>query len=307
MTDVSELSKSLQELQRLRAWYLKSRNMMMNRLRATVAGMSGYNSGMEKAEREKAFNEAGKRIKLIKDGKDEQIPLVLTGLMAVNAFDDQKKATEKLQIQMASELSLVPWVEHPEQRGFGILFLAIVIGESGDLSNYANPAKLWKRFGCAPFEKNGENLAGATWKSRKNGKRGEKLHKSDWEAYGYCPRRHAISFLIGQNMVKQNFLNGEASIETETQNADSSSVDGGAEHYGETEDDTDGVHPPENESRVAGPYRRRYDETKLRFQKLHPDYPKMRCHLHGITLAAKLLLKNLWIEWNGDVNSETDR
>lgn len=44
-------------------------------------------------------------------------------------------------------------------------------------------------------------------------------------------------------------------------------------------------------------YWARYDESKKKIQKAHADYPKMRCHRHGMLLATKLLLLNLWIEW----------
>jgi len=129
-TEIDEISSDLQALQRQRAWHIKSRNMMMNRLQAAVAGMNGYSSGLEPTERKKLFIQAGKRIKQIAKGDAEQVPLVLTGLMATDAFEQQKKATEKEMIKLAKQLPVAAWVEQPEQRGFGILFLAIIIGET---------------------------------------------------------------------------------------------------------------------------------------------------------------------------------
>jgi len=120
---------------------------------------------------------------------------------------------------------------------------------------------------------------GATWRGHSNGKRGEKLHASDWEEFGYSPRRRSIAFLIGEGIVIQNWIGTNGDVELET------------------------------DDRCTGPYRTRYDETKARIQELHPDYSKMRCHRHGMLLATKLLLKNLWIEWNqqdGDSRRETE-
>lgn len=74
----------------------------------------------------------------------------------------------------------------------------------------------------------------------------------------------------------------------------------------------------------GGPYRKRYDEVKLRCQELHPDWKWNKCdgckgagcekcyqtgkqcghaHNHAHLLMTKLLLKNLWIEWTDGGNN----
>jgi hypothetical protein len=237
-------------LQRQRSIIVKSRNMQSNRLQAIVAGTLGYCTTMTKEERAKKFIEASAKIKAIEEeGADHPLkPIVLTTLIGINAFEAQKDAIEKNMLQYAKKLPIKAWVEKPEQRGFGLLFLAIVIGETGDLANYANPAKVWKRLGCAPLIFNGKTAMGATWRRGKEGK----LPSEEWEKFGYSPRRRSIAYLIGEGLMKQNH-----SI-----------------------------------------YRARYDEAKATFQAAHPDYKKLRCHLHGMLLATKLFLKMLWIEWN---------
>lgn len=248
------LSQKLQQLQRQRAIVLKSRNMQATRLQAIVAGTLGYSSGMKEKDREEKFREASAVIKRIADGEEDDHPLadvVKITLIGIDAFNTAKDGLEKQMIACAKQLPVAKWVEQKDQRGFGLLFLAIVIGETGDLCNYANPAKVWRRLGCAPWTFNGQTLMGATWRGQ--GKSLGKLPKDEWSRFGYSPRRRSIAYLIGEGMVKQN---GE------------------------------------------GPYRTRYDEMKAKCQQEHPDYPKMRCHRHGMLLATKLLLKNLWIEWN---------
>lgn len=94
----------------------------------------------------------------------------------------------------------LPWVEMPEQRGFGIESLATIIGETGDLGNYPNPGNLWARMGCAPFQSNGKAFMGATWKAGKEGK----LSGEEWTQFGYSPRRRSVAYVIGENLVKQN-------------------------------------------------------------------------------------------------------
>jgi hypothetical protein len=74
--------------------------------------------------------------------------------------------------------------------------LGTIIGETGDLSLYANPAKVWKRLGLAPF--NGKMPS--TWRSGKEGK----LSSEEWSAIGYSPRRRSVMYVIGESLVKQN-------------------------------------------------------------------------------------------------------
>jgi hypothetical protein len=277
MAEVPALAAELQRLQRERAVVLKSRNMQSNRLQAIVAGTLGYHSGMDAGERLKMFAEAAAVIKAVAEGTGESTlkAVIETTLIGIDAFNSLKGGLEKEMERVARQLPVAAWVARPEQRGFGMLFLAIVVGECGDLGNYANPAKVWKRMGCAPHQFNGKTAMGATWKAGKEGK----LPAAEWEAFGYSPRRRSIAYLIGEGIVKQN---GE------------------------------------------GPYRARYDEAKRLAEENRPEWTAckcggtgksakgkkcpecsgrgkklLRCHRHGMLLATKMLLKELWCEWNG--------
>lgn len=264
--NIAKLCKELQALQRQRAEVLKSRNMQANRLQAIIAGTLGYRSGLADKDRKRLFKEAGALIKAIMEGQDHpRAEMVRVTMLGVNAFNDLKVKFEKEMTRIAKRLPVARWVEAPEQRGFGILFLAIVIGETGDLRNYANPAKLWRRMGCAPWQFDGRTAMGATWRSGKEGK----LPASEWESYGYSPRRRSIAYLIGDGIVKQNGAVADDSI---------------------VETDESGVRP--------GPYRQRYDEAKALARKNHPNWSDLRCHLHGMLLATKRLLRELWKAWN---------
>ena len=239
--------------------------MVANRLQATIAGTLGYQSSMSEPERRKVFKKASALITEVVKGKKEPeyTDLILTTMDAVRGFDGMKNQLEKEMLELAEDLSVAEWIDEEPQRGFGLQMLSIVIGETGDLSNYENPAKVWKRLGCAPYTKDGVTLMGSTWR-RRNAKRGEvRLEKEDWEKFGYSPRRRSIAYLIGENMVKQN---------------------------GQKKD---------GNWTFKGPYRLRYEEGKLVFAERHPDYTKLRIHNHGMLVSAKLLLKNLWLEWWG--------
>jgi hypothetical protein len=280
VVDVATISVELQKLQRQRSVYLKSRIMITNRLQAIVAGTMDYHSGMTLAERAKLMKKAATLIKKIENGEveSELSGLVKAHLLSVEEFVREQKRLDKAMVALAEQLPVAKWVESPEQKCFGLLSLAIVVGETGDLFKYANPAKVWRRLGCAPFTKGDETLMGATWKGRKKNVHVEKLTKDEWSDFGYSPRRRSIAYLIGEGIVKQNgcIKNGNGTMGVN----DVKFVN-----------DKDDV--------CIGPYRSRYDETKKLLAEKHPDYSKQRCHLHGMLLATKLLLKNLWIEWNG--------
>lgn len=286
-SQIAEISRELQALQKKRAWYMKTRNMIANRLLASVAGELGYRSGLEEKERQKLYKEARALIKEIEEGLDHDVAaMVLTTQDAIGGFELTKSKLEKTMVKLANQLPVIDWLEHTDQRGFGVLFLAIVIGETGDLNNYANPGKVWRRLGCAPFTSKGKTLMGATWRSKREGE----LSAAQWESFGYSQRRRSIAYLIGEGLIKQN-----KSI-----------------------------------------YRQRYDESKIRAAEKHPEWTQCqkckgtgqngrgncgnckgkgsvakRVHLHGMLLASKMLLKNLWIAWHentdgGEKLSETE-
>ncbi len=66
---------------------------------------------------------------------------------ARDAIGKHRAAVEKRLTKLAKALPIGPWVEGT--RGVGLLSLAAIVGEAGDLSAYSNPAKLWKRMGLA--------------------------------------------------------------------------------------------------------------------------------------------------------------
>lgn len=294
MAKFSKTVAELQSLQRERSIVLKSRNMMANRIQAIVAGTLGYCSGMQEKDRQKKFGEASRLIKDIAGGKETH-PLqkvILTHLAGIDEFNKLKGGLEREMLRWAKLLPVAAWVNRKEQRGFGLLFLAIVVGETGDLSNYPNPGKVWRRLGCAPWAFDGKNLMGATWRGGKEGK----LPASEWESYGYSPRRRSIAYLIGEGIVKQNFLTGQGNGEVvhETDVGVAAQTRSGTKNGGTGA----GEHSSGTESGVAGPYRRRYDQAKAKAHASHPDWSDLRCHRHGMLLATKMLLRDLWVQWN---------
>lgn len=99
-----------------------------------------------------------------------------------------KKAAEKSAMRLECCAAFVESVP-----GFGYGGLAMIAGEAGDIGNYANPGKLWKRMGMAPVK----GQCCATW--RANGG----LSAAEWEAAGYSPRRRSVMYQITDSMLKK--------------------------------------------------------------------------------------------------------
>lgn len=280
--NITAICQELTELQRRRVTVTKARIMQENLLTASVARSLGYNSLIDsEAERKKKFSEATKLIKnvLAKKATCELSRVIETISIGIGALNEELKKLKKEMEALAIQLPVAGWVKHPDRRGFGLLGLAIVVGEAGDLANYANPAKLWRRMQCAPFspEGTGKTLMGSTW--RKYAKREGSLTKEQWKDMGYSPRRRSVSYLIGKALMMLNRTGITGDLDE---------VDGGS-----LENDGANVR-----SSVPGPYRKRYEEAKAKAHVVHPDWPDGRCDSHGMLLATKKLLKDLWRVWN---------
>lgn len=98
-----------------------------------------------------------------------------------------RKKLEKRLEGYAQKLSVWPWVDSVD--GIGPLLLALIIGSTGDLSNYGTHPKVWKRMGVAVI----------------NGERQRKCKdKEKALLHGYNPRRRAIMWNVGECLIKAN-------------------------------------------------------------------------------------------------------
>jgi hypothetical protein len=109
-------------------------------------------------------------------------------IMARKILGVERKKEEKKLTKLAKQLPVWEWVE--TVRGVGPLSLANIIGEARDLSNYANPAKLWKRMGLA--------LIG----DKRQGSPGKSATAEDWIEHGYCAARRSVMWTVGDCIVK---------------------------------------------------------------------------------------------------------
>lgn len=302
-----EICSELQRLQKQRVVVIKSRIMAENRIRAVVATTMGYATNLTEESRREMFREAGKLMEQIyldmkadKPVTHEYANIIAKSMDGVNSLRELEAPLEKSMCALVRQLPVYSWICQPEQCGFADQSLATVIGECGNLRFYANPAKVWRRMGLAPWRFQEKTLMGATWKSGREGS----LPAEEWQRFGYSPRRRSLAYVIGENLMKQNFISrveGEAKVKT------------------------------------PGPYRLRYIQAKVRVFETHPEWAWKKCeeckgdgtvsghprkshmacptcggtgkkclraHRHGMLLCSKLLLRNLWLEWNPGLAAE---
>lgn len=105
--------------------------------------------------------------------------------VARDAIAAQRKAVEKVLVAHTRRLPVFAWAK--AQRGISELSLAAIVGEAGDLGNYANPGKLWKRMGLAVFD----------GKSQRRTTDAEKAVQQ-----GYSPARRSQMHVIGENLIR---------------------------------------------------------------------------------------------------------
>ncbi|WBU27510.1 hypothetical protein OOZ54_12480 [Rhodopseudomonas palustris] len=122
---------------------------------------------------------------------------ILMTFYSYDKIDQREDIVTKRLDELAMQLPV--WKSFGEQiRGFSATFLGTIIGEAGDLSNYPDHSKLWKRMGLAPFVKDGLAMSGAGW--RKHGG----LTKDEWSTFGYSPVKRSRMFVIGDVLLKCN-------------------------------------------------------------------------------------------------------
>jgi hypothetical protein len=194
-TDTAADCLALQELQVRRKAMIQHIGTAERRFGALARRMMGWRFDMHEKERAALNKNAEKLTRAMlteKDLSDADADFASrTGLdhdaVAIRAslvplWDARKQIERQMEI-IAVRLPAAGMVA--DVRGFGIRGLAVIVGETGDLSGYPNPAKVWRRLGLAPYtrEKDGLTRAGSTWRMKGG------LSADEWSEFGYAPAR----------------------------------------------------------------------------------------------------------------------
>jgi len=134
----------------------------------------------------------GKRHQLENDDEYRSVAdVVQASLLSRGPWDAVEGSATKRMADLAAQLPI--WKQFGEPiRGFGLVSLAVIIGECGDIGNYRSHSALWKRCGLAVL--NGVRQGGLP-KSAK---------AEEWIAHGYNRQRRSRIYVIGDVLVKSN-------------------------------------------------------------------------------------------------------
>jgi hypothetical protein len=167
-------------LSRVRAQIMQARQRFGNQVgamdRLRTGEVKGKDGKMAKAKR-------------VPTTDDVAVAMATQGhlLPFVGPLDDMLKAQDKEIAAAAKDLPVWAFVE--SVRGFGAVGLGLIVGATGDLSSYSNPAKVWKRMGLG--------LVGNERQRKVTDAEKALLH-------GYNPRRRSLMHIIGDSLLKQN-------------------------------------------------------------------------------------------------------
>lgn len=200
---VDDICNGLVYAQRQRSFCIKSQSRCDRSIESFIATLLGFKTDLTEAERKKLFKLAGTiRQKIEKAGPDfdyaqygEQIagvaPMILRSAEARSAWDLHRADIEGRMKEAARSLPGWPFVE--TVRGVSELGLAVIVGEAGNLSNYANPAKLWKRFGLAVIDGHRQGIVPSTIT--------REARAAAWTERGYVPRRRAEIYVFCDDLL----------------------------------------------------------------------------------------------------------
>ena len=196
--ELEQLCNQIMELQKQRETIVKMQNSQRSQITSYVTRAIGYSSYDDPAERKSKWTLAGKIIAAVL--KDKPVPdgcepvaelagdLIRTFDLTFSGLDDKRCQIERAMSLLAAELPVYNW--WVSIKGAGAYGLAAIVGEAGNLSNYENPAKLWKRFGDAVLDGTAQ------------GKLPKNTAAEVWIAHGYNARRHSIIWRIADSMWK---------------------------------------------------------------------------------------------------------
>lgn len=179
-------------------WSLALPEAERNKIKKQAAGL------VEVGEAEKKHNEKQAK-RLQKAGVDdfevevfvidepayeEWRDIIEASLAAREPFERVEKTAHKEMGRLAEMLPVWEWGKNI--RGFGVVSLAVIVAEAGDLSNYPKKGHLWKRMGLAVIDgvRQGGLRKGAP--------------KEAWIKHGYNGHRRSRVWSIGEALIKNN-------------------------------------------------------------------------------------------------------
>lgn len=157
------------------------------RITLQVKGICRRIVGGDKLEANKLYK------RIIKDDSEHYTSVAF--LLPIRAsIKETRMGVEKHLASLALQLPVANW--WCSFKGLGLLGLALIVGEAGDISGYSTPAKLWRRFGLAVFHGTAQGHVKSF-----NGRYGRAMG-ADAIEHGYAPARRSVMWTIHDSMFK---------------------------------------------------------------------------------------------------------
>jgi hypothetical protein len=211
---VADLVAALIALQRTRRFAIKMQSRLDRACDSFLArDLFGYIPPRKKTDRSTAEAKAGKKIfaqvaatrRMVETGGQDPGTIAEKGpggdVLSASSrriivhtaesravWDGLRAEAEKAMEATAKQLPCEPF--RASVRGLGLLGVAIIVGEAGDLASYPTKSHLWKRLGLAVID----------------GERQQR--KSDPEkaaAHGYSPQRRAEMWTLGDSLMRSQW------------------------------------------------------------------------------------------------------
>jgi hypothetical protein len=255
------LIDEIKSLHRDHRFAVKQKSRIDRSLEAHIrVNVFGFSTFMDADERKKISKQALALIADCRNGKqtdDLLTTLVVTSDQSSLMWDAIEKDRRKLLEKAARKLPAHGFVK--SVRGAGEHGFAQVIGEAGDLSLYANPSKLWKRLGLAPYQ----GLAMSSW-MRKTW-RPRALEKQEWIDNPFKPERYAIVAQIATHLCDHQ-------VESKAKS--------GTKH-----------------GRPKGPYGEHYVRRREHTDITHSDWSDGHARADALRYTVKKFIRDLWVAW----------
>jgi len=207
----SEAAQRLMGLQRRRRFCIVQQSRVNRSTEAFIAAELGYSAPRARDENTERRLAASKERKALfakaaalrkaaeagggqSRGDDQRTdaasctPIILAAKLGRDAWDTMRAETEAEMVRIAKALPAFAFVQGVA--GFGALGLGIIVGETGDLANYATKERVWKRLGLAVIE----------------GERQQRRTDADAAAkHGFAPKRRAEVWAIADSMFRHQW------------------------------------------------------------------------------------------------------
>lgn len=180
---------AIRQLHRERQDFHRAEKSLTLQIKACCRNYCNPAGEMEFADRVKVMKKEGDILyKALEDDKPH--PLFVQAwahlkpfFLARESMNFERSQIEKKLEKIAKELPVAPFIN--AIKGVGIGSLAAIVGEAGDLSNYATISRLWKRMGVAVI---GDG-------------RQRRVEGAAALEHGYCARRRSVLWNVGNGLI----------------------------------------------------------------------------------------------------------